>query len=101
MTRKEKRKKRIEKFKRFLKRNMTPTWAKRFSYQVVAFIISVSMVVGVVVYAFNKTYDERKLSFVDGFTITAHTGAYDTPDNSMESLEAAIKHGDESFETSN
>ena len=29
------------KFKRFLKRNMTPTWAKHFSYQVISFIISV------------------------------------------------------------
>ncbi len=98
MTKKEKRKKRRDKFKRFLKRNMTPQWAKRFSYQVVAFIVSVSMVVGVVAYAFNKTYDERKLTFVEGFTITAHTGAYNTPDNSIESLEAAIEHGDECFE---
>lgn len=98
MTKKEKRKKRIEKFKRFLKRNMTPTWAKRFTYQVVAFLVSVSMLVMVVSYAFNKTFDEHELKFVDGFTITAHTGAYNTPDNSMESLEKAIEHGDASFE---
>lgn len=93
-----KNKKRIEKFKRFLKRNMTPTWAKRFAYQVVAFLVSVSMLVMVVSYAFNKTFDEHDLKFVDGFTITAHTGAYNTPDNSMESLEEAIEHGDASFE---
>lgn len=93
-----KNKKRIEKFKRFLKRNMTPTWAKRFAYQVVAFLVSVSMLVMVVSYAFNKTFDEHDLKFVDGFTITAHTGAYNTPDNSMESLEKAIEHGDASFE---
>lgn len=93
-----KNKKRIEKFKRFLKRNMTPTWAKRFAYQVVAFLVSVSMLVMVVSYAFNKTFDEHDLKFVDGFTITAHTGAYNTPDNSMESLEKAIEHGDTSFE---
>lgn len=93
-----KNKKRIEKFKRFLKRNMTPTWAKRFAYQVVAFLVSVSMLVMVVSYAFNKTFDEHDLKFVDGFTITAHTGAYNTPDNSMESLEKAIDHGDASFE---
>ena len=68
MTKSEKRKKRKEQFKRFLKRNMTPTWAKRFSYQVVAFLISVSMVVGVVAYAFNKTYDERELKFVQNAT---------------------------------
>lgn len=93
-----KNKKRIEKFKRFLKRNITPTWAKRFAYQVVAFLVSVSMLVMVVSYAFNKTFDEHNLKFVDGFTITAHTGAYNTPDNSMESLEKAIEHGDASFE---
>ena len=93
-----KNKKRIEKFKRFLKRNMTPTWAKRFAYQVVAFLVSVSMLVMVVSYAFNKTFDEHDLKFVDGFTITAHTGAYNTPDNSIESLEKAIEHGDASFE---
>lgn len=93
-----KNKKQIEKFKRFLKRNMTPTWAKRFAYQVVAFLVSVSMLVMVVSYAFNKTFDEHDLKFVDGFTITAHTGAYNTPDNSMESLEKAIEHGDASFE---
>lgn len=98
MAKSEKRKKRIEKFKRFLKRNMTPTWAKRFTYQVVAFLVSVSMLVVVVSYAFNKTFDEHELTFVDGFTITAHTGAYNTPDNSMESLEAAIAHSDQSFE---
>lgn len=77
---------------------MTPTWAKRFTYQVVAFLVSVSMLVMVVSYAFNKTFDEHDLKFVDGFTITAHTGAYNTPDNSMESLEKAIEHGDASFE---
>ena len=93
-----KNKKRIEKFKRFLKRNMTPTWAKRFAYQVVAFLVSVSMLVMVVSYAFNKTFDEHDLKFVDGFTITAHTGAYNTPNNSMESLEKAIEHGEASFE---
>lgn len=98
MTKTAKNKKRIEKFKRFLKRNITPTWAKRFAYQVVAFLVSVSMLVMVVSYAFNKTFDEHDLKFVDGFTITAHTGAYNTPDNSMESLEKAIEHGDASFE---
>ena len=81
------------KFKRFLKRNMTPLWAKRFSYQVIAFIISVAMIMGVAIYAFTKSYDEIKLKFVDGFTICAHTGAFDTPDNSIESIEAAIKGG--------
>ena len=82
-----------QKFKRFLKRNMTVTWAKHFSYQVFAFLVSVAMIVGVATYAFTKSYDGRKLTFVDGFTITAHTGAYDTNDNTIESLTTAIERG--------
>lgn len=78
------------KFKKFLKRNMTPTWAKHFGYQVFAFIVSVAMVAGVADYAVTKTYDEMELTFVDDFTITAHTGAYDTPMNSLESIQAAL-----------
>lgn len=81
---------RWKKFKRFLKRNMTPLWAKRFSYQVFSFLVAVSMIVGVAMYAFTKSYDSIKLGFVDGFTITAHTGAFNTPANSLESVQAAI-----------
>ena len=81
---------RWKKFKKFLKRNMTPTWAKHFSYQVFSFLVSVAMVIGVANYAFTKSYDERKLTFVDGFTITAHAGAFDTPDNTLESVQAAL-----------
>ena len=87
-----------EKFKKFLKRNMTPTWAKHFSYQVFSFLVSVAMIVGVASYAFEKSYDERKLTFVDGFTITAHTGAFDTPDNTIESVQAAIDNNVDVFE---
>lgn len=78
------------KFKRFLKRNMTPTWAKHVTYQVFAFVVSVAMIVGVADYAVTKSYDERKLSFVENFTITAHTGAFNTPMNTIESVQAAI-----------
>lgn len=81
---------RWKKFKKFLKRNMTPTWAKHFSYQVFSFLVSVAMIIGVANYAFTKSYDERKLTFVDGFTITAHAGAFDTPDNTLESVQAAL-----------
>lgn len=80
------------KFKRFLKRNMTPTWAKHVSYQIFAFLVSVAMIIGVADYAVTKSYDERKLSFVDNFTITAHTGAYGTQMNSFESVQAAINN---------
>lgn len=86
------------KFKRFLKRNMTPTWAKHFAYQVFSFIISVALVIGVANYAITKSYDERKLTFVDGFTITVHTGAFDTAANSIESVQAAINNKAQVFE---
>lgn len=92
VSRKEKIKSKKAKFKQFLKKNMTRTWAKRVSYQIFAFLVSVAMIVGVAVYAFNKTYNEREISFMDDFTITAHTGAFDTPDNTMESIETAISH---------
>lgn len=89
---------RWQKFKRFLKRNMTPTWAKHFSYQVISFLVSVCLVVGVMGYAVNKSYDERTLSFVQGFTVTAHTGAFDTPENSLESVRAAVANNVEIIE---
>lgn len=89
---------RWQKFKKFLKRNMTPTWAKHFSYQVISFLLSVCLVIGVMVYAVNKSYDERTLNFVQGFTITAHTGAFDTPENSLESIQAAIDNNVEIIE---
>lgn len=80
-------------FKRFCKRNMTREWAAHFSYQVITFILSVCIVAVVADYAVNKTYEERTLRFVDGFTVTAHTGCQDTPENSMESLRAAVESG--------
>ncbi len=89
---------RWQKFKKFLKRNMTPTWAKHFSYQVISFLLSVCLVVGVMAYAVNKSYDERTLSFVQGFTVTAHTGAFDTPENSIESIRAAMENNVEIIE---
>lgn len=86
------------KFKRFLKRNLTLTWAKHFGYQVFAFCVSVAMVVGVADYAVTKSYDERTLSFVDDFTITAHTGAYGTGMNTIEFVQAAIENNAEIVE---
>lgn len=82
----------MQKFKRFIKRNATPTWAKRFSYQVLSFLLSIALVAGVITYAFNKSYVERRLSLVDGFTITAHTGAFNTPDNSLAYIDTAIEN---------
>lgn len=89
---------RWRKFKRFLKRSLTPTWAKHFSYQVISFIIAVFMVIGVAEYAVTRSYDERKLKFVEGFTITAHSGSFDTADNSVDFIEAAIRNNVEVVE---
>lgn len=89
---------RWQKFKRFLKRNMTPLWAKRFSYQVFSLLVSIAMIVGVASYAFTKSYDERELVFVEDFTICAHTGSFGTADNSIESIEKAIEAGADSVE---
>lgn len=80
-----------QKFKRFCKKNMTKTWAQHFSYQVFSFLMSIVMLFAVANYAFQKSYDERKLTFVDNFTITAHTGAFDTEDNSLESVKVSIE----------
>ncbi len=77
---------------------MTPLWAKRFAYQVFSFLVSIAMVAGVATYTFSKSYDERKLTFVDGFMITAHTGAFDTPDNSLETIKKAIENGADAVE---
>lgn len=83
---------RWQKFKRFLKRNMTPTWAKHFGYQVFAFFVAVAMVIGVAEYAITKSYDERELNFVENFTITAHSGAYGAEANSVDFVSAAIRN---------
>lgn len=77
---------------------MTPTWAKHFSYQVISFLISVFLVAAVATYAVTKSYDERSLNFVEGFTITAHTGAFDTPENTLQSVQAAIDNNVEILE---
>lgn len=69
---------------------MTPQWAMHFGYQVFSFLVAVAMIVGVATYAFEKSYDERRLVFVKDFTITAHAGAYNTTDNTVESVQTAI-----------
>ena len=81
---------RWQKFKRFLRRSLTPTWAKHFAYQLTAMIVSWTLIFSVASYAVTKSYEERTLRFVEGFTITAHTGAFDTEENSLESVQAAI-----------
>lgn len=81
---------RWQKFRRFLKRSITPKVLLQTAYHVAFFIISIALLVGVASYAITKSYEEVELSFVEGFTITAHTGAFDTDENSLASVEAAI-----------
>ena len=69
-----------------------------FAYTVITFAISVALVAWVATYAVTKSYEERTLSFVDGFTITAHTGAFDTKENSLEFIEAAVESNAEVLE---
>lgn len=83
---------RWQKFKRYLKRTFTRTWAKHFSYQVVALIISIFMVVGVANYAVTKSYDERTLRLPDGFTMTAHQGAFETNENAIDFVKRAVNN---------
>lgn len=83
---------RWKKFKRFLKRNLTPTWAKHFSYQVFSFSVSVAMVIGVASYAVNKSYDERKLRLSDDFTITAKAGAFGENEFSTDWVKACVNN---------
>lgn len=84
---------RWQKFKRFLKRSITPTLILQTLYHVVFFIVSIGLLVGVANYAITKSYEEVELKFVKGFTVTAHTGAFDTAENSISSVEAAISNG--------
>lgn len=81
---------RWQKFKRILKRSITPMVLLQTAYHVTFFIVSIALLVSVASYAITKSYEEGELSFVEGFTITAHTGAFDTDENSIASVEAAI-----------
>lgn len=83
------------KFKKFLKRNMTPTWAKHVSYQIFAFIVSVAMVIGVADYAVTKGYSEYKLSFTDDFTLTVQSSAFGTAADSLDYIKTAIDCGEQ------
>lgn len=89
---------RWQKFKRFLKRSITPTLILQTAYHVVFFIVSIALLVGVANYAITKSYEEGELKFVENFTITAHTGSFDTAENSIASVEAAIANGVEILE---
>ncbi|MCC8022521.1 MAG: glycerophosphodiester phosphodiesterase [Clostridiales bacterium] len=75
------------------RKNMTKAWLKRTAYQVGTFLLSVILVYAVGSYAISKSYWTRRLVFVDNFTITAHSGAMGTDDNSLESIQAAIDCG--------
>ncbi len=91
-------KSRFERFRHYLKRSITPGSIRNSVFQAITFVICVALLAGVVVYAINKSYDRRELSFVDSFTITAHTGSFNTAENSIPSVEAAIENDVEVLE---
>lgn len=43
-------------------------------------------------------FKKPSFNLPDGFTVTAHTGCCKTPDNSLESIEAAVKHSADTVE---
>lgn len=43
-------------------------------------------------------FSKPDFSLPDGFTVTAHTGCCKTPDNSLESIETAVKYGADTVE---
>ncbi len=61
---------------------------------IISLIVAVSLAVcGTIVLINNKKFDAFIPDLPDGFTYTAHTGCMGTKDNSLESIDEAIKYG--------
>lgn len=58
--------------------------------KVLLVILAVAVCITIVALALRNVYYKRGLDFRDNYTITAHTGAFDTEDNSIEYVKAAI-----------
>lgn len=76
-----------------LRKKMTKKWAILLIYQIVTFVLSVVLVYSVINYAVTKSYKARKLQLSESFTVTCHSGSMGTKDNSVESVENAIRIG--------
>lgn len=83
---------RWKRFKRYLKRNCTKTWAKHVSYQIFALFISIMMVAGVANYAVTKSYDERTLLLGDDFTVTSYQGAFGSKESQDDFVSLSINN---------
>lgn len=64
----------------------------------VLFILCALLVAGiltvlVIIHSHKTVLRNAILSLPEGFTYTAHTGCMDTKDNSLEAIEAGVKHG--------
>lgn len=75
-----------------LNRKNRSTLIKRILCVILALLIVAALAFGITSFAVTQSYTHQELQFVDGFTITAHSGAYDTPENSLEYIQTAIAH---------
>ncbi|MBE6814071.1 MAG: glycerophosphodiester phosphodiesterase [Ruminococcaceae bacterium] len=64
---------------------------------VAAFVVSISIIVGGVIFMDNKKetefYKSQQINLPKDFTYTAHTGCCGTSDNSLEAIKVGIEHG--------
>lgn len=60
---------------------------------IICILIVAAIIYGAVNFAVLKSYRNKELKLSDSFTVTAHTGSMNTPDNSIESIEKAISTG--------
>lgn len=74
------------------KRKNNSALIKRILCVVLALLIVAALALGVTHFAVTQSYESKELCLADGFTITAHSGAYDTPENSLEYIQTAIAH---------
>lgn len=58
---------------------------------VIGVLLIAAIIYGVVNFAVLKSYRNNELNLSEDFTVTAHTGSMNTPDNSIESIEKAIE----------
>lgn len=81
-----------QKMKRLIKRYLTPTWFKHVTYQFISFIISLIILVGVITYAINKSYDEVKLHLPQNFLVSTVEGSFEQDKNSIDWITYSINN---------
>lgn len=74
------------------KRNSKSKWIKIIC-AIICILIVAAIIYGAVNFAVLKSYRNKELNLSENFTVTAHTGGMNTPDNSIESIQKAISIG--------